>query len=323
VSYFTAYIDDSGTDPNQRVAIGTALVVPASRIPAFDDEWEKLKKKHGFSDFHTSEFVATNDESDFANWSEDKQRVVFLRVRQIIKKYGVKIYSFAVNKKDYNEVIPPDLKKYIGNHYSWAIRYLLANLVAWRMAKGIPYPLQYLFDWMEPRDPERREIEAIMEQAEHQARQAGFPGEYINYDFRHRRDHPGLQCVDALAWMFYQISQHAFLATPCHQFAESAWKDYASTIKNEIAGPTDWITATSIRREDLKSWIEREKVSNKAKKIFLEWEKYKNEQEKQDGNKSRVRPVQRRDGEANFRSTRGNKGPTGRRKGSKEEKAEG
>ncbi len=87
---FTAYIDDSGTDPAQRVANATALIVPASRIVEFQHEWDKLKKREGFTEFHTSEFVAKNPKSDFANWSRVKQARVFRRVRQICMKYSAK-----------------------------------------------------------------------------------------------------------------------------------------------------------------------------------------------------------------------------------------
>lgn len=101
---FSVYLDDSGTDPNQRAAIATAFVVPAAQIIPLEREWDKLKKRHGFSDFHTSEMVARNYKSDFADWDEAKQREVFERVRQISKKYGIGrsgAVSFAVNFEDF------------------------------------------------------------------------------------------------------------------------------------------------------------------------------------------------------------------------------
>jgi len=126
---FTLYIDDSGTDPNQHVAIATALIIPAAQIIRLEREWDTLKQKHGFTEFHTSVFVARNYKSEFANWTEDQQERLFSRVRQISKKYGVRAVSIAVNKKDYDEVVPAELRSYFGkHHYSWAVRQLLANL---------------------------------------------------------------------------------------------------------------------------------------------------------------------------------------------------
>ncbi|MGA8503197.1 MAG: hypothetical protein WB683_16705, partial [Candidatus Sulfotelmatobacter sp.] len=55
---FTNYVDDSGTDPNQRVAIASGWIVPAARIVALEREWDRLKEKEGFTDFHTSVFSA-------------------------------------------------------------------------------------------------------------------------------------------------------------------------------------------------------------------------------------------------------------------------
>jgi hypothetical protein len=87
---FSLYIDDSGTDPNQSIAIATALVIPAAQIIRLEREWDTLKQKHGFTEFHTSIFVARNHKSEFANWSEDQQKRLLSRVRQVSKKYGVR-----------------------------------------------------------------------------------------------------------------------------------------------------------------------------------------------------------------------------------------
>jgi hypothetical protein len=97
---FTVYVDDSGTDPNQKLAVATALIIPAKQIPAMEIEWSNLKTKEHFSRFHMAEFVARNPKSEFANWDDKKHQRVFDRVRQITNKYGVRGFSFTVNKRD-------------------------------------------------------------------------------------------------------------------------------------------------------------------------------------------------------------------------------
>src|SRR5271163_1372267 len=57
---FALFVDDSGTDPSQHVAIATALVIPAIQIVRLEDEWEKFRKKESFKCFHTSELVTRN-----------------------------------------------------------------------------------------------------------------------------------------------------------------------------------------------------------------------------------------------------------------------
>lgn len=179
ITMFTAYIDDSGSDPSQHVANATALIVPGRRMLALERQWEAFKKKEHFTDFHTSVFVARNPHTEFSGWDDNKQKRVFLRVRRIIKKFGVKVYSFTVHKKDYDDVVPADLRKYIGQyHYSWAIRQAIAHLVAWRVHYRVESPLEYVFDWMKKNDPRRLEIETVMSQGERVANDLGSVGEY-------------------------------------------------------------------------------------------------------------------------------------------------
>jgi hypothetical protein len=42
---FTAYIDDSGTAPEQTVATATALIIPARNIIRFESEWKTFIEK--------------------------------------------------------------------------------------------------------------------------------------------------------------------------------------------------------------------------------------------------------------------------------------
>jgi hypothetical protein len=76
------FIDDSGTDPRQKVAIASALIVKSCEIVALDGEVTALAVKenfigeNGFPDFHTSECVAGNIKSTFAKWNEEKSSSV-------------------------------------------------------------------------------------------------------------------------------------------------------------------------------------------------------------------------------------------------------
>ena len=269
---FTAYLDDSGSDPNQHVANATALIIPGRRILSLQKEWDALKEKEKLSDFHTSVFVARNPKTEFANWSDAKQERVFLRVREIVKKFGVKVMSFTVHKKDYDEVVPADLRSYAGKyHYTWAIRHVVRYLSGWRFMHT-KLPLEYVFDWMKPGDECRAEIEAVMMQSERGAIEEGRAGEFVNFSFRLRKDIPGLQCVDCAAWTTYQYGLLAFRKTPLHPFAEIAWGDFCSRNKPHSSGPNDWFTAATVTRANLQKWIQDEIKDGKSIKRFREWE---------------------------------------------------
>jgi Protein of unknown function (DUF3800) len=202
---FIVYLDDSGTSPSQRVAIAAALVIPVRQLVRLQSEWNALRAKERFLEFHTSEFVAKNQHSEFAGWDSVKQTRVFKRVRDISKKYGIKAISFTVNKRDYEDAVPSEFRDFFGNHhYTWAVRHLLGFVEGWRLERKIKNPHEYVFDWSERTDRGRKEIESAMDQAQFFTTERGMGGDFTHYSFRRRKDVPGLQCVDVLGWTCYQ-----------------------------------------------------------------------------------------------------------------------
>jgi Protein of unknown function (DUF3800) len=264
---FTAYIDDSGSDPNQAVANATVLIIPAARIIALEREWNTLKAKEGFSEFHTSEFIARNPKSDFANWTDQKQEQVFRRVRDISKKYTVQAMSFTVYKKDYDEVVPESYRRDCGSfHYTWAIRQMLSHTEQWRRKYETP-PLEYVFSWMgeKRKNPRRQEIEDVMDQAEESAKETGHAGAYAHWSFRPATDVPGLQCVDALAWCVYQYGLLVYCQKPMNNKALIAWEDFTKYMGGR------WGFDVTITRKSLKEWVDKEMADGISIRKFAAW----------------------------------------------------
>ena len=265
---FTAYIDDSGTDPNQRVASATALVIPAARITALDNEWATLREKFGFSDFHMSECVARNPKSDFAGLNDIRQEHLIRRVREIAKKYAPIAFSFAVNKADYDTLVPDELRYYVGQHYTWAIRSTIAALDRWAEITGMALPFKYIYDWIDPKSQkeERDEIETVMAQAEDLVASTPKEGRYLNYSFRKRQDIPALQCVDALAWTCYQRSLNQDYNVPVKPIAIESWNDYFRHQNRE------WLGGFYMTRKQLQDWVDKEKSDGSSLARFKVWE---------------------------------------------------
>lgn len=144
------YLDDSGTSPSQPVAVASALIVPTAQISRLENEWTNLKRKEGFSEWHTSEFVARNHKSEFANWDEKKQERVFKRVREISKKYGARAISGSIKKQDYDEIVPSEYRRYTDlYHYTWCVAYVIALAEA-TMGEGLKgrqplHPFEFYF----------------------------------------------------------------------------------------------------------------------------------------------------------------------------------
>ncbi len=250
LAMFTVYIDDSGTSPSQKIAIATGLVLPAAQIIRLENEWDSLKTKEGFSDFSMSEFVHNNLKSEFANWDEAKRLRVWSRIRQISKKYGVRAFSVAVNKSDYDEVVPDEIRSYGGKyHYSWAVTNLLAFLDGWRSERPSRNPLEYVFHWMEE-PTSKAEIEATMERSEYVAEENGNLGGYLNYSFRKSIGIPGLQCVDAISWVCYQIAQNAITGKGPHKYANIGWQDFGGDVVEN-----GWLKGVTVLRGDLERFV--------------------------------------------------------------------
>lgn len=279
---FTLYADDSGTSPSQQVAIATALIVPCAQIIRLEREWDTFRKKEGFSSFHTSECVARNPKSEFANWDHSKVRRVMARMRQITKKYAAApAISMAVKKDYYDAVMPEMLRHHFGAyHYTWCLSYA----IAYAEKSPIRLPFKYVFDWMgKPADPRRQEIDKVMDYCERAATEQGYAGDYTNYSFLHRKDTVGLQCVDQIAWTCYQFALKALVGTPMNEFAEEAWTDYGGHLAS--AG---WLHAFSFRREALEKWVAAELSDGRSMKRFIDWSKHETERQ------ARIRQLRKR-----------------------------
>jgi len=223
---FSLYIDDSGTSPSQPVAIATALVIPAIQIVRLQKEWDRFQAKEGFKCFHTSEFYFRNYKSEFGKWDDTKWERVFRRVQQISKKYGVRAISIAVLKKDYDEVVPTDLRNYIGKtHYGWAVRQLLANLMT-RYPARASQPREFVFQWLDRKDAARHEIEDIMDQMQFYCAKERIYGDYSDPHFRKSDGIPALQCVDFVSWISYQFAIWIYKKIPLRKLVPETWKEF-------------------------------------------------------------------------------------------------
>jgi hypothetical protein len=248
----TVFIDDSGTSPNHTVAIAAGLIVESSRVKSLNSEFEALKQAEGFSYFHTSECVAGNKKSEFANWDSEKKQRVCSRVRQIAMKYSVQACTIAIDRLLYDEIIPEHIRKEGGKfHYTWAAGYLIEILDHWVKRKGLDTPIEYIFDGMgnDKKNSRKKEIEAVMSKAEERR-----PGFYKgHYFFRSSKDNPGLQCADILAWSCYQFALSKLTKIPPKKIGVDGFWDFE---KYQPIG-INWLYAIVQTREQLQNWVKQ------------------------------------------------------------------
>lgn len=238
---FTAFIDDSGTDPAQHIAIASGLIIPSKRIPELDGEWDTFLRKQGLTKgFHAAVCVARNKHSEFSNWDDDRVSKVLARIRQIIFKYSVKAHSMSVWKSGFDSIIPNELRQFGGKeHYSWAVDHLGGFIHRWGLRNEVN--IEYIFD-MTNKD-QRREIDVVMQHAE-----ILNSGKFLgHYAFRSRIDHPALQCADLFAWTCYQQSQLRFRNKPLSRFARECCDDFSES--------DEWCEAVTALPDGLRQWV--------------------------------------------------------------------
>ncbi len=243
---YSAYIDDSGTDPKQLVAVASALIIPTRKVIPLEREWATFLQKESITNFHTSECVACNPKSEFAGWNEDRVKRVIARVRQIIRKYAVKAYSVSVDKAVYDAVIPNDLRRAIGaSHYTQGVDGLGGFVRDWGLERSVP--MEYVYDNTDKK--QKKEIDRVMEHGE-----ALYPSLYDGrYQFRKRQDVPALQLSDLFAWTCYQRSISYLHGKPISLIAEESWQEFSTWKKGE----EDWAGSWYADKPRLQDWVRR------------------------------------------------------------------
>ena len=245
---FNAYIDDSGTSPSQRIAVASALVIPAGRILALESEWKTFCAKYQIQSFHASECVYRNPKSEFATWDDAKVEAAVARVRQVTKKYAVRAISFAVTKAEFDAEMPEKWKEFFcQDHYVWSIWHLLKLIRSWSEERQPP-KMEFVFDHQEGK--RRTAIEKALKHME-----GFYPGTYAgHYSFRKRNEWAGLQCVDLLAWARLAAARFRFEGTPMHQTAKATNREYRNF------GDDKWLSALWINKRDLREWLRKAPV---------------------------------------------------------------
>lgn len=223
LAMYTSFIDDSGTDPKQPIAVASALLIPAKRLIALESEWATFIEKEGIAEFHTSVCVARNAKSQFANWDDIRVRRVLRRVQQMIFKYSATGFSVAIYKVMHDKKVPTEVRSVVGtNHYAYAVDGVISWIYRWASGHGVP--MEYVFDNVDEKTQkvQRREIDRIMMNAE-VACPRWFAG---RYQFRRREDIPALQCADLFAWACYQKACEKITEKPMSAIAGECWNRF-------------------------------------------------------------------------------------------------
>src|SRR6266404_6209239 len=113
-------------------------------------------------------------------------------------------------------------------------------------------PREFVFQWMERREPARKEIEQVMDQMQFMADREGLPRNYQDPHFRKSDDIPPLQCVDAIAWVSYKYAQRVFRKDrgPFKRFIAESLREFGIH-----KGKNGWLLAKTLTKDKLEKGI--------------------------------------------------------------------
>jgi hypothetical protein len=251
----TTYLDDSGTDPANPVAATGGFIAPNFQWNKFTKEWRAAMAVPGdeFACMHISECVAGNQKSEFRDWSLEKKRRVLKRLRGIIKKRASKAISMAISKDFYDTLIPDEIKKKTGNNFTLTVMQTMAMVGRWRREQMLVEPIYYVFDWLEPNDERRRQLEELFEnECERGSALHDFGLVSGGYTFQHKEDIPPLQAADMLAWLSYNLAQHALDIKKINQLGGECFIDFKEYQKRR-----KWLDAGYQTADQLKEFVDQ------------------------------------------------------------------
>src|SRR4051812_3533191 len=132
---FTAYFDDSGTDPNCDIAIAACYISTKRGWDEFTKAWDDARCEEGFDYFHMAEFVAPRDHGHkpWCDWDDEKKWHVYRRLATIINNHKRIGIAAAVPKQIWDST-PAHIHQHYGReHYTFAVRMCMNRIRLWRV----------------------------------------------------------------------------------------------------------------------------------------------------------------------------------------------
>src|SRR5215472_6047308 len=163
---FALYCDDSGTHQESPFAVAACFVADVVQWDHFVSDWGRANEVEQFGTFHMADFVAKKAQFAGPEWQDEEKRdrtlkrlITLIRIRRRMGFFAV------VEKAGYDAEVPRAMReryKLGNNHYSFAVRMCMAQVLKWRMGYGYQEPIQFVFDQM---SKGKGEINAIFEEA--------------------------------------------------------------------------------------------------------------------------------------------------------------
>ena len=147
MSMLTIYCDDSGTDDHNRVAVVAGWIGQVRKWEQFTKVWKTALKDFGVNQMHRSKLEAFKGEFERTKGWNEKKRAEFLqRVHPIIRTYAKVPIGSAVIKKDFEAVMPDEVKKMVGGVYGWCAQECIVAVGMWCEHTNHRHPVRWVLE---------------------------------------------------------------------------------------------------------------------------------------------------------------------------------
>ena len=254
----TVYVDDSGTDPQSKIADASFCVATVERWLDFEDRWRKIADSAGFDikHWHMTEFAAcrptnfcqqclrqktTAIEHPWRRWPDKKREAVLKRLAKALVATVEWAHGNSYTKSDFEQHIRDSPARSVAEdaigdeHFTFAVQQCGGKLAEWRASTGQYPPLKFVFDLTS--EKERYEIAKVFfARIENQDRiqnglERWFEPEPNGVTFENRRSTVQLLAPDMIAWLIatlrarelYRVGRHVEMFQLAYVFtAENA-----------------------------------------------------------------------------------------------------
>jgi hypothetical protein len=200
----TAYFDDSGTHGSADVVLLAGVFGHQYQWQYFSELWaaklaDPSPGKPPLTRFHMTECQGSHGE--FAGWKRTETDFLVHELGRIIVRCGLWAHATAISRKDWDDLITGDFRKYVGDAEGFCIRDIHIRTVNWCHTRGGGSELAFVFDHRPERKKENERFFGLFEafQNEHK----GTP-KLTSLTFEGSQKVLPLQAADLIAWEIYR-----------------------------------------------------------------------------------------------------------------------
>jgi hypothetical protein len=251
----TAYFDDSGTHTGGRAGPSRVVVVAGitgteGRLTGLERAWKKhlvrpiCGRKESLKRFHATE--CDQSLGEFNGWSRTETDHFCYLLREEIIDSGVAAYGIAVTRKDWDDLITGDARKFLGDAEGYCISQCFVRAIRWAQENTFDPQMRFVFD---NRTPEiHRRARTIGDAFERHTQHPSI----LDTTFLNSSKVVLLQAADMIAWEVYQhaleiLANNGEIKPPSRQslrrLAKKMWFNMQIAQRHSIQRIADYINS--------------------------------------------------------------------------------